>query len=214
MKMKHLPILVFAYALLCLGCSSQDRFKDLQSRIDQRLKAMTSENEPFDVRSFKELADSIDTENDLMVREKGYRHLEKKLLSFKIDKFSYRQQSSHIGVLLAFGYHEGMGSRSTSVRETWEVRLRVLDRIRRELCRLRLVIPADVKDMDCSTYVAYRRWRDCYNGVARVYEKTLRRMENSLLPSVLEELPENERALFVGANGVIPRAGNTNIVRM
>lgn len=194
--MKLLSFILTACATLCLGCSSKNEFADLRSRIDQGLSAMLSGDGMCLTRNMKGLNAMIGAESTLTVREQGHRYLEEKMLSFEIDKLSYRHQSNYLGMLLRFGYHEGMGFLSAPVQEVWDVRLRTLGRIRHELHRLRPVSPANVQDMDCPTYVAYRRWRNCYNGAARAYEKTLRWMEKSLLPPVLDGLNASDRALL------------------
>lgn len=194
--MKLASFILPACAMLCIGCSSKNEFDDLRSRIDQGFSTMLSGDGRSLPRNVKELNDMIDAEANVTVREQGHRYLEEKMLSFEVDKLSYWHQSVYLGILLRFGYHEGMGFRSAPVQETWEVRLRALDRIRRELCRLRPVTPVNVQGMDCPTYVAYRRWRNCYNGAARAYEKTVRWMEKSLLPPVLDCLNESERGLL------------------
>ena len=194
--MRLLPCVLPACAIFFLGCSSQNEFDDLRSRIDKGFMATLPSDGSFSIRALKRLTGMVDTETDPVIREQGRRYLEKRILSFEVDKLSYQHQSNYQDILLKFGYHEGMGFRSASVQEGWEVRLRTLNRLRSELRRLRPVTPANVQDMDFPTYVAYRRWRNCYNGAARAYERTLRWMEKSLLPSVLDGLTETERSLL------------------
>lgn len=194
--MRLLPYVLPACAIICLGCSSKNEFDDLRFQIDKGLMAALSSDGSFPIRDLKRLTGMVDAETDSVIREQGRRYLEKRILSCEVDKLSYRHQSNYQDILLKFGYQEGMGFRSASVQEGWEVRLRTLDRMRSELRRLRPVAPAHVQDMDCPTYVAYRRWRNCYNGAATAYERTLRWMEKALLPSALDGLTATERGLL------------------
>ena len=162
--MRLLPCVLPACAIFCLGCSSQNEFDDLRSRIDKGFMATLPSDGSFSIRALKRLTGMVDTETDPVIREQGRRYLEKRILSFEVDKLSYQHQSNYQDILLKFGYHEGMGFRSASVQEGWEVRLRTLNRLRSEL-----------RQRTSKTWTSQLMWRIAVGGIATMARQGLMR---------------------------------------
>ena len=168
----------------------------VSARIDACVDGLRTNGVAF-VRTLESLSQEIEDCGDANSRRTLHDKFEERLLSADIKSLSYRQQSEYAACIMRFGYHEGMGRRNETVLDTWSTRLRVLRWLRGELNRLRPVEPVDLSKVDRATQVSYRRWRACYNSMAAEYEKTVRWMEQTLLPPTLEGLSETDRKILI-----------------
>ena len=183
--------------LLVAGCSVDNKKEQdgVSARIDACVDVLRTNGVSF-VRTLESLSREIEICGDARSRKALHDKVEERLLSADIKDLSYRQQSEYVAGVMRFGYHEGMGRPNETVLDAWYARLRVLNWLRGELRRLAPVAPIDLSKTDRATQVAYRRWRACYNSLAAEYEKTVRWMEQALLPPTLESLPEADQKIL------------------
>lgn len=200
-------ILAVASVLFLSSCDVCER--PLASTFEQEVRdSMQSiargEKNVGDLRS---LATELSCCSNTTDRAACFRIMGKVLFSLKLDKLKYKQQSRCMNAVLRFGYHECLGQKDLSAIDEWTVRLNALAWVRANLKRLQPVRSVDVKAMDEKTYVAYRRWRQCYNEQAMLYAKTVSWMERALLPNVVLGMRMDDRQkLFALVEKTLGRA--------
>ena len=198
MKMELKICVLAGLAALVSSCSVENNNvkESVSARIDACVDGLRT-NGVSSVRMLGALSREIESCGDADVRKTLHDKMEERLLSADIKGFPYRQQSEYAVCVMRFVYHEGMGRQSETALDAWSVRLRVLNWFRGELERLRPVEPIELSKADRATQIAYRRWRACYNSMASEYEKTVRWMEQTLLPPTLEGLSEADRKILI-----------------
>lgn len=184
--------------LFVTGCSVEDKNakESVSARIDACVDGLRTNGVAF-VRELESLSREVENSGDADSRKALHDRIGERLLSADIKEPSYRQQSEYAACVMRFGYHEGMGHRNETLIGAWETRLRVLNWLRGELKRLAPAVPIDLSKADRATQLTYRRWRACYNSMASEYEKTVRWMEQALLPPTLEGLSEADQKILI-----------------
>lgn len=184
--------------VLVTGCSAENKSvkESLSARIDACVDGLQTNGVAF-VRTLESLSQEVENCGDESSRKALHDKIEARLLSADMKGLSYRQRSEYVASVLRFGYHEGMGCRSETLMDAWDTRLRVLSWLRGELKRMAPVAPIDLSKADRATQFSYRRWRACYNSMASEYERTVRWMEQALLPPTLEGMSEADQKILI-----------------
>lgn len=200
-------ILAVASILFISSCGVCERPLALTFEQEVRDSMMSIARGEKNVGDLRSLATRLSHCSNATDRAAGYQIMGKVLFSLEIDKLKYKQQSRCMNEVLRFGYHECLGQKDLCVIDEWTVRLNALAWMRANLKRLQPVRSVDVKTMDEKTYVAYRRWRQCYNEQAMLYARTVSWMERALLPNVVLGMKTDDRQkLFALVEQTLGRA--------
>lgn len=178
------------------GCSDRRETDLLFSRIDECVERLKSVgiSAGGEMSAVSREVRSLGNER---LRKNCQKRIEERLLSADIRDLPYARQADYLSFVLRFGYQEDMGRRDGTPLENWGNRLHVLAWLRGELERLQPIEPVDLLTANRATVASYRKWRACYNSAADEYEKTVRWMEQALLPPTLEGMSETDRKALI-----------------
>lgn len=174
------------------GCSAEREKCAFISRIDECVERLTTVGASSG-GTLSALSREVESLEDARLRKACQERIEEQLLSADIRDLPYGRQADYLSFVLRFGYREDMGRRDMTEIEVWKMRLRVLARVRGELERLQPIKPINLVTADRKTVASYRKWRMCYNSVSGEYEKTLRWMEQALLPPTLDGMSASDQ---------------------
>ena len=193
--MKQYVIAMTMIVAVC-GCFQLSPPEAMEKEIDECVSSISS-GKICDISDVRKLSRKISCMSNDIDRSTCSRLFRRKLLSVSIDGLGYGQQMYWVREMLRFCYHEQAGDPSLGLCDAWQIRLQSLLWCRKQLAGLKPVRSVNVREMDMKTYVAYRRWRRCYNGCARQYNETVKWMFKALLPSVLDIVDNDQRQTLI-----------------